>query len=364
MKRNLFFIAALLLTSTLMTSCFKDRPDTSREGLYVGIIGFNSDVNSRTIELLNDESSQKMKEFINSLTVENGTVLYHAVNTALDKIDAITPPKDLINVSIITFTDGLDQGSYKLNENFNSGDEYLIAVNNRIRNGYVGENQVPISAYSIGVKGSDVSNENAFRQSLEKLSSDPRHNVFLVDNMAQVGQSFANIAQDLYHQSSTWVVTLNAPAPNPGTRIRFTFDRVTVADDSEQYIEGVFTTSNGTDVFTNIRYVGLQEGNDFIYPGTEGIFSVFTFENLLNEDGSFVYTTNTKEWIYDSSIKDWVNNSEFSPSSNTVVNEEFKSALIMLVLDCSSSLGSDIQSVKNAARQFIETLNGNTHQGN
>ena len=362
MKRILVLMTALLLTSTLTTSCFKDKPDTSKQGLYIGIIGFNDDIHSQKLTLLNNNSKQDMKDFIDGLTMENGTILYHAVNTALDKIDAITPPEDLINVSIITFTDGLDQGSYKLNSNYNSGEEYLIGVSNRIRNGFVGEERVPVSAYSIGVKGADVSNEALFRQSLEKLSSDPRHNVFLVDNMNQVGQIFSDIAQDLYHQSSTWDVTLKTPAPEPGTKIRFTFDNVANAEDSQRYIEGVFSNENGTDIFTNIVYEGLRDCGSVIYPASEGIFSVFTFSDLLTEDGAQVYTTNTKQWKWDETIQAWTNNSEFTPSGNTVVQEEFKSALVMLVLDCSSSLGNDFQSVKSAACQFIETLNGNTHQ--
>lgn len=362
MKRNLILMAALLLTSTLMTSCFKDKPDTSKQGLYIGIIGFNQDVQSQKLTLLNNNSKQEMKDFINGLTMDNGTILYHAVNTALDKIDAITPPEDLINVSIITFTDGLDQGSYKLNDHYSNGEDYLIGVSNRIRNGSVGDNHVPISAYSIGVKGADVNNEATFTQSLEKLSSDPRNNVYLVDNMVQVGQIFSNIAQELYHQSTTWDVTLKTPAPEPGTRIRFTFDNVNNAEDSQKYIEGVFSSENNIDIFTNIVYMGLQDCGTVIYPDSEGIFSVFTFTNLLTEDGAQVYTTNTKQWMWDESIENWTNNSEFTPSGNTNVQEEFKSALVMLVLDCSSSLGTDFQNVKSAACQFIETLNGNTHQ--
>ena len=362
MKRILVLMTALLLTSTLLTSCFKDKPDTSKQGLYIGVIGFNNDIHSKKLTLLNNNSKQEMKDFINGLTMENGTILYHAVNTALDKIEAITPPEDLINVSIITFTDGLDQGSYKLNPNYNSGEDYLIGVSNRIRNGFVGIDRVPISAYSIGVKGADVNNEAQFRHNLEKLSSDPRHNVFLVDNMAQVSQIFSDIAQDLYHQSATWDVTLKTPAPDPGTKIRFTFDNVTNAEDSQRYIEGIFANENGRDIFTNIVYVGLRDCGSVIYPATEGIFSVFTFSDLLTEDGVQVYTTNTKQWKWDEAIHSWTNNSEFTPSGNTVVQEEFKSALVMLVLDCSSSLGNDFNNVKSAACQFIETLNGNTHQ--
>ena len=362
MKKHLFLIAALLLTSTLMTSCFKEKIDTSKQGLYVGIIGFNSDLTSNKLTLLNTSSKEGMKDFINGLAMDDGTILYHAVNTALDKIETVTPPSDLINVSIITFTDGLDQGSYMLNDNYSSGEAYLNAVSNRIRNTSVGENQVPISAYSIGVRSEGV-NETSFRRSLEKLASNPHQNVYLVDNMVEVGQIFGDIAQNLYHQSSTWDVTLKTPAPEHHTRIRFTFDNVNNAEDSQRYIEGVFLIQqNGTFMFNGINYVGLQNCGDVIYPTTEGIFVYFTFSDLFTLDGEQVYTSNTKQWNFDNSTQTWVNNAEFTPSGNVVTEEEYKSAMIMLVLDCSSSLGNDFASVKSAACQFIETLNGNTHQ--
>ena len=357
MKRNLILLAALLLTSTLMTSCFKDKPDTSQPGLYVGIIGFNNDLNTKTLKILNASSKDEMEKFINDLTMEDGTILYHAVNTAIDKITTINPPDDLINASIITFTDGHDQGSYMLNDNYDSGEAYLNAVSNRIRNSSIGDNSIGISAYSIGVKGADIND-------LEKLSSDPEHNVFLVDNMVQVGQIFADIAQELYHQSSTWEVTLKTPAPENHSRIRFTFDDVENAEDSERYIEGIFINANNTCLFNNITYVGLQDCGNIIYPTTEGIFVSFTFSDLYTDTGEQVYTSNTKQWNWNESTSEWENNTEFTPSSNIVTQEEFKSALIMLVLDCSSSLGNDFNSVKSAACQFIETLNGNTHQGN
>ena len=78
-------MAALLLTSTLMTSCFKYKPDTSQPGLYVGIIGFNSEITDNKLTLLNSSSKDDLENFINDLTMDDGTILYHAVNTALDK---------------------------------------------------------------------------------------------------------------------------------------------------------------------------------------------------------------------------------------------------------------------------------------
>lgn len=361
MKRHLFLIAAMLLTMTAMTSCFKDKPDTTKEGLYVGVIGFNDQIHSKTLTILNESTKEGMKDFINNLTMQNGTALYHAVNTAIEKIESVNPPQDLINVSIVTFTDGLDLGSYELNPNYNSGSEYLNAINHKIKSTYISD--VPISAYAIGVKGSDVTNPTTFRQNLEKLSSTPS-NVYEVESMSEVGQIFSAIAQDLYHQSSSWDVDLKVPTPEPRTRIRFTFDPVNNAEDSQQYVEGLYIVNNNTHekMLNQIKYEGLQNCGDIIYPRTEGIFQIFTFSNLLALDGSQIYTDNTKQWIWDAEMSEWVNNSEFSPSGNVVTKEEFKSAMIMLVLDCSSSLGNDFKSVKSTACQFIETLNGNTHQ--
>ena len=363
MKRHLFLFAAMLLTMTAMTGCFKDKPDTSKEGLYVGIIGFNDEIQSKKLTLLNDATKDEMREYINGLTMKPGTALYHAVNTAIEKIESITPPQDLINVSIVTFTDGLDQGSYMLNNNFSSNSEYLAAVNRKIKSTSIGD--VPISAYSIGVRGSDVNNATTFHQNLEKLSSSP-NNVYEVASMTEVSQIFSSIAEDLYHQSSSWDVTLKAPGMDSRTRIRFTFDaNINNGDESEHYIEGLFVIQDNVPVLRNVKYVGLQNCGSEIYPETEGIFYIFTFSNLLYPDGEPVYTTNAKQWIWypeSGANGEWGVNSEFSPNSNTVTKEEFKSALIMLVLDCSSSLGNDFQSMKSAACQFIETLNGKTHQ--
>ena len=361
MKKNLSFTAALLMTLTLFTSCNKDRPDTKKEGLYVGIIGFNNELTTKTLKILNSSTRDDMTRFINNLEMEDGTILYHAVNTALDKIEYITPPEDLINVSIITFTDGLDQGSYMLNDNYDSGDAYLNAVSNRIRNTYIGDNKVPISAYTIGVRGDEI-NPTVFLTTLGKLSSDAGHNVFLVDKMSQVGEIFGDIANNLYQQSTSWDVTLKTSGPENRTRIRFTFDNIHDAEESRRYIEGVFINQNGNVSFSDIKYVGLENCGNVIYPETEGIFVYFTFTDLFTLDGQQVYTTNTKQWNWNETERIWVNNPEFTPSSNVETHTVYKSALIMLVLDCSSSLGNEFQTVKNAACQFIEVLNGKTHQ--
>ena len=361
MKKHLFLITALLLTATLVTSCGKDKPDTSKQGLYVGIIGFNKTLNTHKLQLLNDNSSNEMKRFVNKLTSDNGTILYHAVNTALDQIATINPPEDLINVSIITFTDGQDQGSYDWNPNYNSGPEYVAAINNRIKQLSIGENQVPVSAYAIGVRGVDVTDEDQFRQDLAKLSSDPQNNVFLVNNMSQVGDIFTDIAQELYHQSSSWDVTLKISAPEPNSRIRFTFDKVSSAESSQLFVEGIYTNSNNVSAFSVLNYHGVQDCGSVLHLDTDpDHLKILTFHNLLTLNGNPVTADHVKMWRKVN--ENWQQNSEFTQGADATVHEEFKSAIIMMVLDCSSSLGNDFASVKSAANQFIETLNGNTHQ--
>jgi hypothetical protein len=57
----------------------------------------------------------------------------------------------------------------------------------------------------------------------------------------------------------------------------------------------------------------------------------------------------------------WTRTSEFEFDPDDAIVAERKSAVIMLVLDCSSSLSdSDLQSIKTAANNFITTLSANT----
>ena len=363
MKKHILSVAILALAVMLSTfsSCRKPQAEDTtpaKEGLYLGIVGFNSELYTMPLGLLNQDTKHNFENFVDGLSMQNGTILYHAVNTGLNSLAAAKIPENLINVSVVTFTDGLDQGSYVLSENYNSGSEYLTAVNRRINHELIGGTN--ISAYSIGVRGSDVSDIESFRNNLKKLSSDPVHNVFEVNNMNEASDMFARIAQQLYNQSTLYNVTLKLPAQEPNTRIRFTFDNVIDASESQCYIEGTYIRNGGRGQLTEIQYVGMEcMSGVTVTASTEGIFDVFVFQNLTDMGGNQISTDYVKEWNWLGSSSQWQYNSEFTPSGNTQTVNEYKSAMIMLVLDCSSSLGSDFINVKTAANGFIETLSGN-----
>lgn len=364
MKKHTISVVALALLITIgtMTGCRKPNPGDNtpaQEGLYLGVIGFNSELYTMPLGLLNQNTKHGFENFVDNLTMQNGTILYHAVYNALNNLSKAKVPENLINVSVVTFTDGLDQGSYVLSENhYNSGAEYLAAINARIKSEVIGGNN--ISAYSIGVRGADVTDVTAFQNNLEKLSSDPVHNVFEVNDMNEASEKFAEIAQQLYNQSTFYNVTLKLPAQEPNTKIRFTFDNVSNAENSQYYIEGTYIRNNGKGQLTNIVYHGLESASGATVTATsQGIFDVFAFRNLTDLQGVQMTTDYVKQWVWVSSSSQWQYNSEFTPSGNSETVDEYKSAMIVLVLDCSNSLGNDFTLVKTAANGFIETLSGN-----
>ena len=362
MKKHIFSVAilALVVTLTTFTSCRKPKTEDNtpaKEGLYLGIIGFNQELYTMPLGLLNQDTKHNFENFVDGLTMQDGTILYHAVNTGLNSLAKAKVPENLINVSVVTFTDGLDQGSIALSD-YNSSSEYLSAVNTRITNELIGGNH--ISAYSIGVRGSDMDDIESFRNNLNKLSSDPAHNVFEVNNMSEASEKFAQIAQQLYNQSTFYNVTLKLPVQDNNTLIRFTFDNVSNAASSQCYIEGTYIRNNGLAQLTDIHYVGLECMSGYTITGaSESIFNVFSFKNLTDLSGNQISTDNVSQWKWNESTQNWNINSEFSQSHNTEIVNEYKSAMIMLVLDCSSSLSNDFTNMKTAANGFIETLSGN-----
>lgn len=325
-------------------------------GLYMGIIGFNQELTSKEISILAPNTKTAFTGFVSGLTSKNGTLLYYAVDNAIDKLSAAILPDDLVNVSIVTFTDGLDQGSMMMNPDYASDSEYLSALNERI--GSVKVHGLPITAYSIGLKGNDVTDENKFMENLQNLASAPE-NAAEVSSMEEVNAKFQEIAEQLYNISSSQTINLKIPGQSNGTVIRFTFDDVADAAQSEIYIEGTFSLQDRT--LKEITYQGLSCSSGATVTGTQdGIFVTFSFTDLKQTTGDAVPTNYIKQWSYLPSTSQWQINSEFTPEDNTVTTVDRKSAVIMLVLDCSSSLGNQFSNMQTHANQFIEKMAENT----
>ena len=186
----------MVCTTVMFAGCNKDENNEptpaandggssdSSEGIYLGIIGFNDQLYVKDISKLNQSTVYDFTGFINNLTPGNGTGLYYADYMALQKMHSCAKPPKLKNVALVTFTDGLDNVSLAndaLNpENYNSTAEYREALHNKIINDQV--HGFNISAYTIGLKGNDVTDNAMFMETLRKLASND-NNVFQVANM-------------------------------------------------------------------------------------------------------------------------------------------------------------------------------------
>ena len=335
-------------------------PSNDTEGIYLGIIGFNDQQSIKTIGLLNNSTVYDYTNFIDNLSKGNGTGLYFADYTALKMMRECQAPPKLKNVALVTFTDGLDNISLASDEynpqNYSSTSAYRDALHNMIVNEQIhGQN---VAAYTIGLKGSDVSDNNLFMETLRKLASSD-NNVFQVSNMNEAIQRFTEIAANLNSVSTSVNLGVDVPGGyDDGQLLRFTFDNANTATGSSRYIEATYRRSNGR-TLDNITYHGLAQGPTSISStSSQGAYYHFVFEDLKYANGTTLSQSDINKLMLwkKTSTGNWDRESEFDPASSSSITEDRNSALIMLVLDCTTSLGDDFIRMQQAGKTFVNTL--------
>ncbi len=334
----------------------------TESGLYLAITGFNSDLRHYCyydwrlrFSLLTPYTCSDFKKFISTLSTDDGTILYYAMDDTISQLEKSKFPSDLKNVSIITFTDGLDQGSSVKNPSYQSASMYLDAIQKRIQSTKI--NGLNINAYSIGLKGQDVKDDAQFKSNLKGLSSSAE-NIMEVVSMDEVNDKFMQLAASLYKKNTNQSLKLTIPQPYNNTKIRFTFD-IDSKDDattSKCYIEGIFRDGS----LTQTQYKGVTCSSGTTVKGeSDGSINIsFTFTNLQLNTGDELTASRINQWEWIASNNLWQINSEFNPDKSTQTTVEMQSAVIILLLDCSSSLGEDIERIKETAQNFIEALSG------
>ena len=324
-------------------------------GVYLGIMGFNDNLNPYPVTELTDENKAGIDSFIDDLNMRDGTLLYYSVENAINTLQSITLPTNLSEAAIVTFTDGLDRGSMMMTDKYNSAAEYLDAINHRLRTETVGGTQ-EITAFSIGLKGQDVRDEETFRNNLVKLQSDVNGaNAFEVTSMQEVNATFKEIAEQLSRSGYVQSMQFKVPGTDNGIKYRFTFDRPKEAEYSELYIEGTLNLSTRT--FENIKYKGLVSSS-----GTEiqcvedGVFLHIAFQGVQTDDNRLIGSDFVIIWSQSQGSDIWQKETEGVMSETFEIVTERNSAAVVLVLDCSSSLGEDFNILKANAKEFVNTL--------
>ena len=329
---------------------------TEEQLVYLGIVGFNQELYIQPFGILAKNTADTFSSFVNNLTYSDGTILYYAVDNALDMLSSFRFNSSLSSVNLITFTDGLDQGSLMMNSNYTTEAAYLNALSGRILSMKVAGH--PLTAYSLGMRGNDVSDKTMFTTNLRKLASSA-DKATEVSSIYDVESQLQEIADQIISVNTRKSISVRIPGPATGTTVRFVFDGKS-PESSSLYIEGVFNMNDMS--LTKIRYQGIKASSGSVVKGTrDGIFVTFKFTDLQLADGSGLLDTSyIRQYNKASGSTTWQVNSEFSPDSNVQTTVTYSGCAIMLVLDCSRSLGSDFSRMQGYVVDFINKIARNT----
>ena len=332
-----------------------DNPEMTggkRSGLYLGITGFNQELYTYPITRLNEVTIYDFDSFVNDLQMKNGSLLCYGVDFSIDRLKEAVFPDDLCAVALVTFTDGLDQGSVMMNPTYGNEDNYLEAIQDRIQNENISRHN--ITAYSVGLKGSDVSDVVKFRDNLRKLASNSDY-AFEVKSMSEVNSRLQAIAKNVTAISYIYDLSITIPGQSDGTRIRITFDYASDADESTSYIEGTFRLGDYS--LHDVTYHGLSStSGNTIQGAVNGIFVTFSFDSVRVDNGKTLSPSSISQWAYVSSTGKWQVNSEFDANQNMDIEVTKQSVAVMLVIDCSSSLDYQYYTMQDNVLSFISAL--------
>jgi len=328
-------------------------------GMYMGIIGYNQTLSTKEVSYLDSTTIADFDAFVAGLNTQPGRLLYYSVDQALDALNGANHPQNLQNVAVVTFTGGLDQGSLMMTDNYETEAEYAQAISSRIANERVYGR--PIKAYTVGLLNPTVKDEAQFRANLYALASDSAK-AMEVNSMADAAASFHTIADDLVAHNMSENLTLVFPGVGTGTRIRFTLDDVTeeTVNDSHVYIEGVFSLK--TRSLTDITYQGLtcNAGDSVAASSVDGMFVSLVFNGIQLDSEERIEKDNIQEWYWVEDQEAWALSTEFSADRIPEPESSYSSALVMLVLDCSSVLEENFGELQAAADSFIERMQNYT----
>jgi hypothetical protein len=356
--------------------------DSTGEGVYVGIISFAGDANVITEPvLLNASGYATLKNKIASdytRATTGGTSLFVAVHRALANLKAKedTYPAKLDTVSIITFTDGLDNRSlavlanptnssgpnyqiegktYDISSSKSAG-EYTDYIKDEIDSRRIANKT--IKAYAVGVQGSDVTDTASFESSLPKIASNGTDESGVsyftkLTDFAGLKETFQKIAGGLNVTHTSTNIVMTTTQSDAGTKYRWTFDGQSVPENSAKYIEATIAIDGNSGAYslTNITYEGgitTTQGSGPLAGTTNSDGHVdFTFTDVTGYDAD--KDQKPMQWIKRPDAAVFGPESEIKSTGNAEKNVEHKTAIIYLVLDASTSLTeANITSIKSA----------------
>ncbi|PID90951.1 MAG: hypothetical protein CSA97_00225 [Bacteroidetes bacterium] len=333
---------------------------TTGMGVYLGIVGFNNELDVKEIELLTPSNQSDFEGKVDNMRMDRSTALYYAIDQAVKRMKATRVPGDLSSVTLVTFTDGNDNISTQFKDASRQTDAaYQSYISKLVKSTVIHGKK--LNAYAIGFIGKELESDEdetaKFKRLLGSIGSS-RSNVTSVRRMEEVERKFNEIAENLLKISQTQEIKLSVTVPDVNTKVRFVFE----GDKPERaryYIEGTVKERRNRDraQLTGVTFGGMSSN---MSPNPVGFFQEehktfeFNFGEVKVHDGTLLDRSRTA--MYKWTGKKWKKDVEFDPNLSKEIHIKRSSALVMMVLDCSSSLDNDFGPMQEAARRFIEIL--------
>jgi cell division protein FtsN len=337
------------------------------EGVYVGLVLFSNKIDVPPMLIPLDPGGRR--ELLERLTINYvptksyGTALYFAEHTTLENLFDLEKsgklPVNLDSVSIITFTDGLDTSSTDVALESPGGisfkgkqtGAYMSYISQQLKTKKIGGKK--IDAWAIGILGKDVTSGVDFTKTLESIASSSEQ-VIQLSEISQIENRLGEIAERLNLWKSAAKLTFTVPAYPVGTTLRITFDNyLSTPERADSYIEGRVTYNNDRYTLTGLSAAGitLTDKNPAAGRRTDyGIEYTITIDDHFNE-------SSLMQWYKQTGYEDWQLNSEFNTQKKTDFSSNRKSAIIYLLLDCSSSLNDyQINEIRDAVTRFLDKI--------
>lgn len=336
-----------------------DEPVEAESGIFMGIIAFRDKLEQLPISELNADTKQTFMDFVDEQTMGNRTLLYMAVESGIEALSNRTYPDNLSNVVLITFTDGLDQGStskspeYKRTARTYAAHLAEVIADTKIQG-------LPINAYTIGLKGEDAKrgDEEFFDYNMQSLASAPE-NAHSVEDIDEVNAQLTTLFEDINRKSTRRDLSIIVPNMNHGSVYRLTLDNASHATTSQMYIEGTYDIDD--DSLNELKYVGFTcaSGTKLLGTSTDDNGIEYVFTDCRSLDGDFLQITpgDVVEWEH-------IVDNRWQPNSERFSENDFKpvdlsgSSAIMFCIDCSNSLGDVFTELQHTAKSFIDRLAG------
>lgn len=354
MKHNLFAILMCIVVCFSWMSCESNSPDNpsnASKELYIGVVAFNQGVR----ELALTKDLRKAKSFINDQKNDKDfTSFAYAVSKGNMQFDAAELPT-FDNIFMLNFSDGTDNYS-----NMKWGEEGRIVAPNVVYDEARKDllKRVGLNSYAIGF-GNDV----GFGSEMKKVVTGSGR-YYNAKSSSDLSSTFNEIAEAMLATAKNVVIKTN---PGYYTGYYKYFRLSFTAEDGSRDI--IYAQMEGTpDEGYTLSISKIENGYAYFDAPAKGVVNEETGKVHIPLN-NLKFVKSDKELQFNFSIEVSFDGEMYytDVEEASTAEQVSKHIAVVLVLDCSTSMGDAFAPMKEAAVDFINameqtgTINENTN---